>query len=178
MRMLLPLVFVLSAPFLRADNIALELAAKAGSSWAQYKLGSCYYAADEGYPINYEKAAYWYEKAAENGHDKAQLAIGIAYRRGQGVPRDIPLGLRWMKKAAAQGHGLSMYNISVVHDEVYRDYQEAYAWALVGRDNGSDDLHRQFCKFKLEELDKKVTRSMAEAARSRARDIEAALGLK
>jgi TPR repeat protein len=178
MRMLLPLLFMLSAPFLRADNLALELAAKAGSSWAQYKLGSCYYAADEGYPINYEKAAYWYEKAAENGHDKAQLAIGIAYRRGQGVSRDIPLGLSWMRKAAAQGHGLAMYNIAVVYDEVYRDYEQAYAWALVGRDNGQDEQHRQFCKYKLEELDKKVSRSMAASARARAKSIASALGLK
>jgi TPR repeat protein len=178
MRMLLPLLFMLSAPFLRADNLALELAAKAGSAWAQYKLGSCYYTADEGYSLNYERAAYWYEKAAENGHDKAQLAIGIAYRRGQGVTRDVSLGLSWMKKAAAQRHGLAMYNIAIVHEEVYRDYEEAYAWALVGRDNGSDDQHRLFCKFKLEELDKKVTRSMASSARARAKYLEGALGLR
>ena len=71
-----------------------------------------------------------------------------------------------------------MYNIAIVHEEVYRDYQEAYAWALVGRDNAQDDQHRMFCKFKLEELDKKVTRSMAAAARARAKDIEGALGLR
>jgi TPR repeat protein len=178
MKRLFLVLLLLVCAGLRADNPALELAAKSGMAWAQYKLGNCYYSGGDDYPIDYEKAAIWYEKAAMNGHDKGQLAIGIAYRRGQGVVQNIPLGVSWMRKAAAQGHGLAMYNLSIVYSEVYRDLTEAYAWALVGRANGRDDEHRLYCRHRLDELDQKISRSEATAAKYRAQAIESSLGLK
>ena len=36
---------------------------------------------------NYVKAAEWFQKAAEQGHAKAQLSLGRMYITGRGVPR-------------------------------------------------------------------------------------------
>jgi hypothetical protein len=98
---LLPLL-LLSAS-VSAGELFTELAAKAGFASAQYTLGNHYFAGEEGYPQDYDRAAYWYLKAAKGDNVKGQLAIGIAYRRGQGVTEDIDAALYWMKKSAGNG---------------------------------------------------------------------------
>ena len=37
---------------------------------------------------SYEKASYWYEKAAKNNNAKAQMYLGYAYLNGKGVAVD------------------------------------------------------------------------------------------
>jgi TPR repeat protein len=176
MRYLAALLIALSAVELRAENTTVELAAKAGFAWAQYKLGDYYYSGDEGYRVDYEKAAEWYEKSARNGHAKGQLAIGIAYRRGQGVGKSTSTAVFWMKKSAAQSHGLAMYNLAVVYQET-GDPIEAYAWALLGKDHSDDSSHRYFCTDMLQRLDREISRGGAAAARGRARALASELGL-
>lgn len=176
MRYLLTLLLALSAFEVRAENTTVELAAKAGFAWAQYKLGGYYYSGEEGYPVNYARAAEWYEKSAQNGHAKGQLAIGIAYRRGQGVARSTSTAVHWMRKAAAQSHGLAMYNLAIVYQET-GDPIEAYAWALVGKEYSEDSSHRYLCVDMLQRLDREISRSAATAARNRARALASELGL-
>ncbi|MEY3812306.1 MAG: hypothetical protein RI910_1024 [Verrucomicrobiota bacterium] len=176
MRYLVALLIALSAVGLRAENTTVELAAKAGFAWAQYKLGDYYYSGDEGYPVNYARAAEWYEKSAQNGHAKGQLAIGIAYRRGQGVAKSTSTAVYWMRKAAAQSHGLAMYNLAIVYQES-GDPIEAYAWALLGKDHSDDSSHRYFCTDMLQRLDRELSRGGAAAARGRARALASELGL-
>ena len=49
------------------------------------------------------KAAYWYRKAALQGHAPAQLALARLLLAGEGLPRDPAEGLHWALAAAAQG---------------------------------------------------------------------------
>ena len=53
--------------------------------------------------VNYKKAMEWYEKAAEQGHAKAQNNLGVMYRHGRGVDKSGSSAMRWFAKAAAQG---------------------------------------------------------------------------
>ena len=45
------------------------------------------------------EAARWYMKAAEQGHARAQWALGWMYERGDGVPKDEAEEARWYGKA-------------------------------------------------------------------------------
>ena len=54
-----------------------------------------------------QKALYWYEKAANQGHKEAQYQCGVLYNEkylefGDLHARDK--AIEWYKKAAAQGH--------------------------------------------------------------------------
>jgi TPR repeat protein len=164
-----------------AGDLATELAAKAGVAFAQYTLGNHYYSGDEGYPIDQEKAAYWYLKAAKGGNAKGQLAIGIAYRRGQGVPADMEAALYWMKKSAGSGHSLAMYNLGQFYlNKADRPSTgsyatEAYAWFVVTRDHGGPQSHP--ADSELSRLDRMMTRDETSFARSRARALKASIGL-
>ena len=53
---------------------------------------------------NYEKAAFWYRKAAEQGHADAQNNLAARYATGTGVTKDLAEALKWYRAAAAQGH--------------------------------------------------------------------------
>ena len=45
----------------------------------------------------------WYQKAAEQGHAKAQYFCGYMLRQGEGVAQDQTAALGWLRKAAEQG---------------------------------------------------------------------------
>lgn len=54
----------------------------------QWNLGNHYYFG-VGTPINNEKAAEWYTIASDRGYAPAQINLGIMYRDGRGVERDV-----------------------------------------------------------------------------------------
>lgn len=72
---------------------------------AQFSLGARY-EDGLGVPQDFEKAVYWYEKAAEQGHDLAQHSLGSIYVR---VFEDFEKALYWFQKAAEQGDLLSQH---------------------------------------------------------------------
>ena len=47
--------------------------------------------------------AVWYQKAAAQGHGKAQYNLGIIYLEGHGFSPDFDAAASWFRKAAAQG---------------------------------------------------------------------------
>lgn len=61
------------------------------------------YAAGKGTSRDYEKAIFYYTKAAEHGLASAQLNLGLMYIRGMGTPVNKEVGLKWIGKAAAHG---------------------------------------------------------------------------
>jgi clan AA aspartic protease (TIGR02281 family) len=48
------------------------------------------------------EATKWYRKAAEQGNAGAQVNLGAAYARGEGVPQDYVQAYMWLNLAAAQ----------------------------------------------------------------------------
>ena len=51
---------------------------------------------------DYNKAFYWYNKAAENGNAEAQFYLGYYYAKGLSVTKDMQKAHYWMQKAADQ----------------------------------------------------------------------------
>ena len=66
----------------------LQTLANHGDAEAQYNLGYCY-ECGLGVEIDYEKAVFWYKKAAELGNPIAQTNLGGCYEHGRGVPQDF-----------------------------------------------------------------------------------------
>lgn len=101
----------------------LERAARQGNADAQCALGDWFatghgrapdfvsagdvgdwLAAGHGSAPDFVQARQWYEKAAQQGHVKAQWLLGGLYANGAaGVPRDGKQAALWCKKAAAAG---------------------------------------------------------------------------
>ena len=71
--------------------------AEAGEAEAQYQAGGHYMRQNR-----WDLAVPWYEKAAAQGHAKAQNNLGVAYAEGRGVPADPQKGCRLMAAAQQQ----------------------------------------------------------------------------
>lgn len=75
----------------------------------------------------YDKAFYWYKKAAEKNHMPSQIKTAQAYSKGRGVAKNEYESYRWYRKAAEQG---SPYAALKVGDVFYKDkeYKHAARW--------------------------------------------------
>lgn len=83
-----------------AFNYLQELA-PAGDPEAQFRLGDMYRWGDVG-SANFEKALYWYTRAAKQGNLDAMLGLAGMYGHGQGVPQDKVAAYRWLILASSQ----------------------------------------------------------------------------
>ena len=57
----------------------------------------------KGVTQDYEEALRWYRKAADQGDDVAQYALGGMYEKGQGVTQDYVHAYMWYSISATQG---------------------------------------------------------------------------
>ena len=68
---------------------------------------------------------------AESGEAEAQLELGKAYVKGNGVSQNNELAAKWFRKAAEQGNADAQDNLGVMYnagDGVERDKLEALQW--------------------------------------------------
>ena len=89
-------------------------------------IGNKYY--KEG---KYREAAYWYEKAANQGNAPAQYNLGVCYENGQGVVQNHEKAVYWYEKAANQGDAAAQYNLGICYENglgVKKDLQKAKFW--------------------------------------------------
>lgn len=60
----------------------------------------------EGAAQNFADAVQWLRRAAQQGHTKAQHALGLMLYHGQGVAQDYPQAYVWLALAARQDEEL------------------------------------------------------------------------
>lgn len=89
----------------------LQHSADAGSSEGQHRLALVFAEGLGGTPRNEPLAAELFEKAANAGHLRAQINLGVLYMRGQGVPRDLVQARAWLEKAAAKDDPYALYTL-------------------------------------------------------------------
>jgi TPR repeat protein len=95
----------------------LQHAADAGSAEGAHRLALVYAAGTDGTPRNEAKALELFEKAAAQGHVRAQINAGTMYYRGQGTARDLIKARAWLEKAAAQNDPYALYALGRAMDE-------------------------------------------------------------
>ena len=96
------------------ENLAqLRMYAESGDANAQYDLAWMYDTGGDNKILakDTRKAAEWYEKAAVQGHVKAQAGLGLLYVNGDGVPMDYVKAVDWLQKASAQGNADAQLNL-------------------------------------------------------------------
>lgn len=115
-----------SGPFSQADiNDALELA-KLGDAEAQANLGIMLQSRGE-----YQKAAYWYQQAANAGIANAQYNMGTLYFNGEGFPKDYAKAYQWFEQAAQRDNKYAEFQLALMHytgQGVSRNAQREIYW--------------------------------------------------
>ena len=97
------------------------------------KGDKAYYAGD------YAEALKWYRKAAEQGHAKAQVNLGVMYRGGIGVTQDNAEAVKWYRKSAEQGNAKAQVNLGYMYRKgkgVTQDDVEAVKWYRKSAEQG------------------------------------------
>jgi len=95
---------------------------------------------------DYQKALYWFKKAAKQGNAEAENYIGIMYDKGLGVPQDYSKADYWYKKAAKQGYVIAEYNIGYMYEHgagVPQNYSKAKYWLKKAAKKGSKSAKRE-----------------------------------
>lgn len=86
----------------------LRIAAQKGHPESQNYLGLCYEFGWHKIPINWNEAAVWYKKAADQNYADAEYNLGSIYEEGKGVDLDEDLALSWYRRGAENGSGSGM----------------------------------------------------------------------
>lgn len=126
-----------------ALNQLIELAST-GNADAQFKLGVIY-ASSNRVPHDYAQSKKWHRKAADQGHARAQLALGSCLMSANLLPscvkgKDPVEGVSWLRKASDQGNALAQYFLGIAYrdgDGVPKDFVQAARWFR----KAADQLH-------------------------------------
>jgi TPR repeat protein len=82
----------------------------------------------------------WFQRAAEHGHAKAQLVMGLAYLEGGfGLPRDPSRAVQYLTRSATQGDVDAQYNLGLLLAKgqgTRVDLVEAFKWLELARRQG------------------------------------------
>jgi len=142
--------------------------AQAGDATASYRIGQLY---RQGKGLRYrdfEKAVYWYQRAAGRGYVPAQYEVARLQFEGLMVPRDIDEMMYWLWRAALSGHADSQVMLGCVYEYgepgVAANYMEALKWYLVAAKAGPPELQARALKL-AERVSAKMTPEQIDAAR-------------
>ena len=108
--------------------------ADAGNADAQFNLGQAY-KLGRGVPVNAGLAQSWYQKAARQGHEQAQVNVGLLLYNAGRKQEALP----WIRKAVELGDPRAQYILGTElfnGDLVAKDWPRAYALMLRAADGG------------------------------------------
>lgn len=113
----------------------------------QFEIAQAYRTGN-GLPKDFEKAIFWYWKAAEQDNKHAQFYLGDAYTTGQGVKTDFAEAERWFRKAALNGEVVSQLTLGNMY---YRarfgaktNFDEAAKWYRMVVNNSGSGVAKRF----------------------------------
>ena len=85
---------------------------------SQYNLARLYYDG-LGVKKDYEKALFYYQKAAEEDGLKppvdTKYYLGLMYKNGLGTPKDLNQAIVWLKKAANDNHAKAQFELAMIY---------------------------------------------------------------
>lgn len=165
----------LACPALSEDIKALTKKAKDGDPEAQYNLGIALSSKELPWPGDFQLAMEWLHKAAEQGHIKAQFALGNIFTEGKITPQDYAEGVKWYRKAAEQGNVGAQYNLGLHYYDgkgIPQDYVLAYFWTSLSASRSTGDDYNKSVKYR-DEAAKKLTPEQLLKAQQMTREWEA-----
>lgn len=94
----------------------LQDKAYAGVPEAEHDLAALY-TAGSGVKQDYERATYWFTRAANAGIGNAAYNLGVLNHQGLGTEKNIDRALDWYRIAALEGHPEAQYNLGIAYIE-------------------------------------------------------------
>jgi TPR repeat protein len=82
-----------------------------GNSYAQLRLGDCFFNG-VGVNVDYQKAAFWYEKVAEE-YESVQYNLGVCYYSEQ----DYEKARLWFEQSAEQGCAKAQFELGRCYEK-------------------------------------------------------------
>eukprot|EP00956_Cyclotella_meneghiniana_P037041 scaffold133945_cov36-Cyclotella_meneghiniana.AAC.5 len=116
----------------------LERIEKFNDANAMVNLGVHYKLGENGFPINYSKAAELFQRASELGSAEAHKNLGILYHFGEGVERDTKKAVHHWQAAAMMGNEGSRYNLGII-EENDANFDRAMKHFMISAKCGHDD---------------------------------------
>jgi TPR repeat protein len=90
--------------------------AKSGDQQAHYFMGLACEFGLGGNKIDYNNAAFWYERAVAGQNAAAMHRLGYLYLYGHGVSKNPPKGIRLWKDAAARGYEEAQLDLGMAYE--------------------------------------------------------------
>ena len=106
--------FAQSKPMSNEQFAKLLAKAENGSLSAQVRVAKAYESGQDG-KVDYEQAAHWFQKAADQGDPEAQNNLAILYSSGRGIARDPAQAERWFQRSAASGFPVALHNLAIMY---------------------------------------------------------------
>ncbi|WP_406741410.1 tetratricopeptide repeat protein [Acinetobacter shaoyimingii] len=139
--------FIISACSLQnsthsAELKQLEYKANQGDIRSQSQMGDLYLFGENEQKVDYKKAFYWYNKAAQNGDAKSQYNLAIMYLNGYGVDINKSKAVEFYRKAAVQGDSDSQLQLGIRYlngEGVSKDLNIAKEWFEKAKANGNSE---------------------------------------
>ena len=106
-------------------------AAEDGNPEAQFAVATSMLADAELNLAYSAKAVEFLQRAAEAGHTRAMLRLGLLYRKGVGALQNYALAAKWIERAAQRGEPPAMLELGRLYREgvgVRKDTVRAYVW--------------------------------------------------
>lgn len=110
---------------------------------AQYYVARIYANGMDGIPVDYAKAAQWYQRAAAKKFAPAMQELGYLYEQGLGVPKDPLAGLNLQRQASGLGDELDYSSKITANKEEFDRQIAALTEQLASADSGIRDLQSQ-----------------------------------
>jgi sel1 domain protein len=118
--------------------------AQAGDKEAQFFVGRMYSGAIrcDSARKNIEKAVYWLEQAAKQGHNLAQISLAEMYEKGVEIPHNSNNAAYWYYQSALQEDSRSQYILAGFYEKGYgviKSNESALYWYQKSYNNGNPD---------------------------------------
>lgn len=154
----------------REGAAALRAAAHEGDARAQARLGTYYEDGGRTFKRDFDRAFFWYRKAAEGGHAEGQFHLGRMHRAGLGVERDEAMAAFWYRAAARRGHPAAQLFLGLMRESgrgVERDEAVAWVWYSLAAEQGDEDARFRRDRLAARMSDEDAARGRRELPRYR-----------
>lgn len=92
-----------------------EESAAAQVADAEYALSQIYRSLDDLPEEKRRSSMLWLARAADAGHDTAQLELGLALINGDGLSRNIEAGIGWLQRSALAGNPAAASKLAYIY---------------------------------------------------------------
>lgn len=132
------------------EGFLLVRKANAGEPAAQHELG-VRYLQGKGFEADTAKAAFWFEKAAEQGFDLANYNLGILAMNGWGMPWNPFVSYRYFMEATKKDMPEAEFVVALILTEdlvVPQDWSTAYGFMKKAAAKGFEPAKKALVEFK------------------------------